>query len=37
MENVTVFESLDLELSSGLNIFIGENGTGKTHVMSLSL
>lgn len=35
LENVTVFESLDLELSPGLNVFIGENGMGKTHVMKL--
>lgn len=35
LKNVTVFESLDLELSPGLNIFIGENGMGKTHVMKL--
>lgn len=35
LENVTVFESLNLELSPGLNIFIGENGMGKTHIMKL--
>lgn len=35
LENVTVFEKLDLELSPGINVFIGENGMGKTHVMKL--
>lgn len=35
LENVTVFESLDLRLSPGLNVFIGENGMGKTHIMKL--
>lgn len=35
LENVTVFESLDLKLSPGLNVFIGENGMGKTHIMKL--
>jgi len=29
----TAFESLDLELSPGLNVFVGANGTGKTHLM----
>ena len=35
LENFTVFEKLDLELSKGINIFIGENATGKTHLMKL--
>lgn len=33
LEHVTVFETLDLPLSPGLNVFIGENGMGKTHIM----
>ena len=35
LENITVFGSLDLPLSEGLNVFIGENGVGKTHIMKL--
>ncbi len=30
---VTVFRDLDITFSPGLNVFIGENGTGKTHVL----
>lgn len=33
LENFTTFRNLELEFSSGINIFIGENGTGKTHLM----
>lgn len=32
-EKFTAFEKLNLHLSPGLNIFIGENGTGKTHIL----
>ncbi len=32
-EQFTAFSKLDLKLSSGINIFIGENGTGKTHIL----
>lgn len=35
LENITVFNQLDLKLDSGINIFIGENGTGKTHILKL--
>lgn len=31
----TVFKDLDINFSEGMNIFIGENGTGKTHIMKL--
>lgn len=31
--NFTVFTDLDVEFTSGINIFIGQNGTGKTHLM----
>ena len=31
LENFTVFESLDLEPSPGINVLVGANGTGKTH------
>lgn len=29
----TVFTALNMQFSSGINLFIGENGTGKTHLM----
>lgn len=31
--NFTVFADLDIEFSPGVNIIIGENGTGKTHLI----
>ena len=33
--NFTVFEDVDLSFSPGLNVFVGENGTGKTHLLKL--
>ncbi|MCE1248474.1 MAG: AAA family ATPase [Firmicutes bacterium] len=33
LSRFTAFENLALEFSPGLNIFVGENGTGKTHLM----
>jgi len=35
LKNFTVFADLSLELSPGINVFIGENGFGKTHIMKL--
>ncbi len=35
LEGFTAFRRLDLELSPGINIFIGENGTGKTHLLKV--
>ncbi len=35
LENFTAFESLDLELSPGINVLVGANGTGKTHIMKV--
>ena len=32
-ENFTVFSELKLNFSEGLNVMIGENGTGKTHIL----
>jgi len=32
-ERFTTFEELDIEISPGINIFIGANGTGKTHLL----
>ncbi len=33
LERFTAFDRLDLEPSPGINVLIGENGTGKTHLM----
>jgi energy-coupling factor transporter ATP-binding protein EcfA2 len=35
LKNFTVFDELDLPLSSGINVFVGENGTGKTHLLKV--
>ena len=35
MLNFTVFDKLELELSKGINVFVGVNGTGKTHIMKV--
>ena len=35
LENFTVFERLDLEPSPGINVLVGANGTGKTHLMKV--
>jgi len=35
-ERFTAFEKLDVELSPGVNVFIGANGTGKTHLMKVA-
>lgn len=35
-ENFTVFENITIPFSSGLNILVGENGVGKTHIMKLA-
>ena len=35
LENFTCFEKLDLEFSDGVNVFIGVNGTGKTHILKV--
>ena len=32
-DNFTAFKTADIRFSPGLNILIGENGTGKTHIM----
>ena len=35
LQNFTVFEQADLNFSPGLNVIIGENGLGKTHLLKL--
>lgn len=32
-ERFTAFEKLEIRFSSGINVFVGENGTGKTHIL----
>lgn len=32
-ERFTAFDALDISFSPGMNVFIGENGTGKTHIL----
>lgn len=32
-DKFTAFEHLEVELSAGINVFLGENGTGKTHIL----
>lgn len=33
LENFTVFDELSIDFSSGINVIIGENGTGKTQLL----
>lgn len=33
IKNLTVFQEADIEPSPGLNVFMGENGNGKTHLL----
>lgn len=33
LEKFTAFERLEVRFSPGVNVFIGENGTGKTHIL----
>ena len=35
LENVTVFDKIEIAFDEGINIFIGENGTGKTHILKI--
>jgi len=35
IKNFTVFETIDTDLAPGVNLFIGANGTGKTHLLKL--
>ena len=36
VENFTVFDHITIPFSKGLNVFVGENGVGKTHIMKLA-
>ncbi|MCA9998643.1 MAG: AAA family ATPase [Anaerolineales bacterium] len=35
IQNFTAFKQADLRFSAGINVFIGENATGKTHLLKL--
>ena len=35
LSDFTAFRKLDLVFASGVNVFVGANSTGKTHVMKL--
>lgn len=35
IENFTVFDKEDIEFCEGLNVFIGANGTGKSHLLKI--
>jgi len=35
IKNLTVFEDLEIDTSAPINVFIGENGTGKTQILKL--
>lgn len=36
LEQFTAFKRLDLKLGPGINVFIGANGTGKTHLLKVA-
>jgi predicted ATP-dependent endonuclease of OLD family len=35
LKNFTCFSDLDVDFSTGINLFIGENGSGKTHLLKI--
>ncbi len=36
LKKFTVFEDLEIRFSPGINVFVGANGTGKTHLMKVA-
>ncbi|MDB9494177.1 AAA family ATPase [Spirulina major CS-329] len=36
LKNFTVFSSVDLQFSKNLNVIVGENGSGKTHILKIA-
>ncbi|MEW5928169.1 MAG: AAA family ATPase [Gemmatimonadota bacterium] len=36
LENFTVFNEADLEFAPAVNVIVGDNGTGKTHILKLA-
>jgi len=35
IQNFTVFNNINIDFSDGINVFIGANGTGKTHLLKI--
>lgn len=35
LDNFTVFEKIDINFTNGVNVIIGENGSGKSHLMKV--
>jgi len=35
IKNFTVFEDIEIDFVKGINVFVGENGTGKTHLLKI--
>ena len=35
LENFTVFENMEVSFCKGINVMLGENGIGKTHIMKV--
>ncbi|MDP2983851.1 MAG: AAA family ATPase [Candidatus Latescibacter sp.] len=35
LKNFTAFDELLMDFSPGVNLIIGENGTGKTHILKI--
>lgn len=35
IQNFTVFKDIEIQLNEGINVFVGQNGTGKTHLLKL--
>ena len=33
VKNLTVFADADFQFAEGLNVIVGENGAGKTHIL----
>ena len=36
VKNFTVFENISIPFCEGLNVLVGENGVGKTHIMKVA-
>ena len=36
LKNFTAFTNAEFEFANGLNVIIGENGAGKTHVLKVA-
>jgi len=36
LKNLTVFSEADLKLAGAINVIVGENGSGKTHILKVA-